>query len=146
MRPVVRRAIVLAVSAGAITCLAHFYAFKWSRPSFAPRFYGPEMAAKYATPEAAFERFDTALINHDAALYEESLGRPLTPAERQDFLRGSPPTARSSVVRLEKKKEIVYLATDRNAGEFFEFAGGRWAFTPEDLAANLRLFFRSFGL
>jgi hypothetical protein len=120
--------------------------FQAVAPPFSPRFFTAELAAKYATPDAAFASFDTALINHDAALYEEVLGRPMTPDEERGFKTASFPPAPSRVVRRETRKDIVFLATDGNAGEFFEFVGGRWVFRPEDLGANLRLFFRSFGL
>ena len=146
MSRIVRLTGGIFVLAMGIATLAHFYAFKWSRPSFPPRFFTTDLAAKYATPEAAFEYFDAALLNRDAALYEEVLGRPMTPTEQQKFSSASFPSVRSVVVRRDKKKDIAYLVTDRNAGEFFEFVGGRWVFTPEDGAANLRIFFRSFGL
>ncbi|MDH4196873.1 MAG: hypothetical protein OEW05_05650 [Candidatus Aminicenantes bacterium] len=146
MKTTIRVAGGILIFFAGLTTIAYFYAFEWSRPSFSPRYFTAELAAKYDTLDAAFEGFDTALVNRDAALYEEALGRPMTPNEQQKFRGGSFPMGRSRVVRRETKKDIAFLVTDGNAGEFFEFIGGRWVFTPEDLAANMRLLFRTFGL
>jgi len=146
MKKAIRAAVGILIIVAGLTAFAHLYAFKWSRPAFTPRYFTAEIAAKYDTPDAAFERFDTALVNRDDALYAEVLGRPLTPSEERRFGTGSFPASRSRVVRRETKRDIAYLVTDANAGEFFESVGGRWVFTPEDLAANMRLLFRTFGL
>jgi hypothetical protein len=70
----------------------------------------------------------------------------MTPKEARGFKVAAVPSGPSKVVHREARQGIVYLVTDANAAEFFEFVGGRWVFTPEDLAANLRVFFRSVGL
>lgn len=146
MKTTIRVAVGMAVFAAIVVGLAYFYAFEWSRPLFPARYFTAELAANYDTPEAAFRNFDTAMVNRDAALYEEALGRPLTPDEKRRFGNWPFPVGLSRVVRCEIKKDIAFLVTDANAGEFFEFVAGRWIFTPEDLAANLRLLFRTFGL
>ena len=146
MKKAIRVAVGILIIVAGLTVLAHLYGFKWSRPAFTPRYFTAEIAAKYDTPDAAFERFDTALVNRDAALYEDVLGRPMTPKEARGFEVAAVPPGPSKVVRRETRQGIVYLVTDANGGEFFEFVGGRWVFTPEDLAANVRLFFRSCGL
>jgi len=146
MKKAIRAVVGILIIIAGFTVLAHLYAFRWSRPAFAPRYFTAEIAAKYATPDAAFAYFETALAHRDAALYEEVLGRPMTPKEARGFKVSAVPPGPSKAVRRETRQGIVYLVTDANAGEFFEFVGGRWVFTPEDLAANLRLFFRSHGL
>jgi len=122
----------------------YLYGFSVSRPSYDAEYFTQEYQEKYSSPEIAFDHFINALMSEDAEYYQEVLGRKLTEVE-QEYFEENPHDVREKpkIINMEKRRDIAYIVTDNNWGEFFEKINDRWVFTPEDWGANIRAFFRN---
>jgi hypothetical protein len=118
--------IALVLAPWLLYALPALYVALESSTRFDPSYFTPQLVARYAQPDAAFDDWAKALRDGDEALYSQVRGRSwdesLTPRTELSFA----PT------QVEQVGSYWRFAKPGEFTAYFEQVNGRWVYAPND--------------